>query len=1034
MAVTTTLGLDVGSTTVKLVAVNADGHIQWFRVQRHRGHAHKLAAQMLKQARAQYADAPLGCTGSMGVPMAEDLHARPVHEVHAVVLATRVLRPTTRTVVELGGQDAKIVFVGATPGEDDAQMNDRCAAGTGATLDRIARRLGLDEQDIRQAGSAGHLHVAAKCGVFAETDVVNLVKQGVSRQEAWGALAHAIVIQNLAVLTRGRLVRAPVLLLGGPHVHVPALAQAWEQRLGDLWLQRGEPAGAIEVPPDGELYAAVGAAMSARTHAQRPATVRGMLGGARTLEPLLNASSDHAAVERLRCSPPVHHWVKGPQRLHLGIDAGSTTIKVVLLDDAGQMKASHYSPSCGNPLGDAMAGLRGLMAQAETSGAHVEIVSVGVTGYGAALVGAALGADVNVVETVAHGLAAHHHAPDTQVVVDVGGTDVKVLRMEGGRVADFHVSNQCAAGHGAFLASAAADLGVAVEEFAPRALAASRAPRLAVGCAVFMDTDRITFQRAGFDTNELLAGLAWSVPRSIWEFVVPVPPSRLGSTFLLTGGVARNLAAAWAHARYLQQHVPHATVRVHPHPEYCGAVGAALAARAATQNAPTRFCGLEVAATLQMDVAVGEHTRCTRCENACSRSFLTLRRPHGRSQELVVGNACERGATPRSRARRTRAHAPDLMEQEASRLFRQLLPSPVPPMGRGAPLIGVPRVMGLYRCAPLLLHYLRGAGVPNQNIILSPPTSAAVFQGGARWNAVDPCFPAKLVTAHVDWLLSRPDGQKIDVLFMPAISHAVVDPHGVTDTASCPVVAASAHTAVAALNRHAPLLVRSQPAPGSNQTMVLTPDLCLVDPPRLSQQLFDAWGPILGLERRGHDAAMAHARAAQREFHTRSLRHGQRALDAAAGRGRAAAVILARPYHADPGVQHGISSELAARGVTVLTTASLPRADRSLLDLSTVMPLCTNSGDAEKIWAARVIAAHPHLVAVDLSSFRCGQDAGITGELSNILDGSGKPVLRLHDMDEDRPSASFRVRIETFVAAVRQYETGLRVRAAEVAL
>jgi len=1014
-----TLGLDVGSTTAKVVALDAQCGVLWSAVERHRGQGRATGLRLLGQARARFPDAPLGCTGSLGIPLAQGLDAHVIHEVTAVVAAVRPLNPATRSIVELGGQDAKMVFLGDTSSTDDAQMNDRCAAGTGATLDRVARRLGLTAEDVAAAPAHTGLQVAARCGVFAETDVVNLVKQGATVRQAWGALAHAVVLQNLTVLARGRVLEPPVLLLGGPHVHVPALAQAWRLCLGQLWAQRGRAAGHVEVAVNGELYAAVGAAMEARQAGRSFMALGGMAPGTAPLGPLLQKPRP---VGRKATAG----WQGGHQRVHLGLDAGSTTAKVVVLDDAGALLASAYQPSCGNPLHDAVEVLRSVKAQASAAGVTPDVRSVGVTGYGRMLVAAAIQADVSVVETVAHAAGAQAVAPGVEVVVDVGGTDVKILRMEDGRVADFFLSNQCSAGQGAFLAACARDLDVDLEEFSAAAFGARRAPAFTVGCAVFMDTDRVTFQRDGFTTAEILAGLAWSIPRNVWEFVAPVPPARLGRRFLLTGGVQRNAAAAAAHQAYLQAHVAGAQVNVHPHPELCGAWGAALLAREQLAGRHSAFGGWDVLDALQMDASTGPDQRCTRCENHCARSIITLRRKAAPPVQLVTGNACERGAALDCSARRTTSHAPDLLAQEARRLFQRLLPDPdnVMPM-RTPPVVGIPRVMALYRCAPLLLHYLRGAGVPWDHIILSPPTSAGLVGGGSHWNATDPCYPAKVVTAHVDWLLSPARAKAVDVLLLPAVTHAAVDPHGVVDTASCPIVAACGHTTVAAFQRHSGVLARRREDATPGHPYVLTPQLCMVDPPRLSRQLYEAWRDVLGLDGAAHQRALAHGLAAQRAFQRRTQRLGQDALAHARRNHRMAAVMLTRPYHSDPGIQHGISSELAARGVTVLSLSSLPRSDAALLDLSTVLPGCTNSGDAEKVWAARVIGQDPNLVAVELSSFRCGQDAAIQGVLSDLLDGKGKPVLRIHDLDEDRPSASLQVRVDTFVHAVHQCEDAL---------
>lgn len=1023
------VGVDVGSTTAKVVALAADARLLGGRCARHRGRPRELVGRLLDELVGPdvLGRVPLGVTGSIGTPLADALGAVPVHEVRAVLEHVRRAFPGTRTVVELGGQDAKLALLADAARGDDTQMNDRCAAGTGATIDRVAGRLGLGSRALRELRLEGDLSVAAKCGVFAETDVVNLVKRGATPAAAMSALLSAIVVQNLAVLARGRLLRPPVLLLGGPHAHVPALREAWWRALRALWRERAVAEGTVAVPAHAELFAAIGAASHAR-HGGRPTSVSVATRGRPVDGPLLAPGDDPRALDALRCSPPPPPLPAGRREVHVGVDAGSTTAKVVLLDADGELVAGAYGPSLGDPIADARARLAELVAQARRSGAAPVVRSIGVTGYGADLVGPALGADARPVETVAHVRAVARDAPDVEVVVDVGGTDVKVMRVEGGWVQGFHVSNQCSAGHGAFLAATAAELGVPIERFADVALAARRAPRFTVGCAIFVDTDRVTFQRDGFDGPEILAGLARALAHNVWGFVVPEPPERLGRRFVLTGGAQRNLAAAWAQASYLRERVPGAVVTVHPRPALCGAIGAALTAREAVAARPRPPASLaEVAATAGVGVRARRDagTRCGRCELSCERTLLEL---PGRPERLVVGNACERGAAPASLGRRTRAHAPDLLAEEAHRLFRPLLSPPAPRPAAPRIVVGVPRVMGLYRSAPLLLHFLRAAGVRAQDIVLSPTTSPELFQAGARRGVTDPCFPSKLVLSHVEWLLDHARRRRpLDALLLPALTHARIAVRGTADTASCPIVAASGHTTLAALGREEDTLGRLGIRP-------LVPELCVLDPERLWRSLHACFSELLALDERESRAALAYALRAQGRFHERCRRRGARVLRWALAERRAVAVVLARPYHADPGVQHGLSTELAARGIPVLGISSLPTGDERLLAPTGALPLVTNSGCAEKLWASRVVRATPNLLAVDLSSFRCGQDASILGLLTDALGDADKPALRLHDLDEDRPGATFDLRVRTFVESARRYEreTLGRSRHAEV--
>jgi len=1002
------LGIDVGSTTAKAVVVDASGALLAHGIRRHRGQLHEAVAELLDELGGLGEFRARGVTGSVGVSLAQELGATPVHELEAAVAVVRRRHPGMGSVVELGGQDAKLVFLAEDPASDDMQMNDRCAAGTGATLDRVIGRLGLTSDWLASLTLTGALEVAAKCGVFAETDVVNLLERGASREHAVSALARAIVLQNLAVLARGRVPRPPVLLLGGPHAHLPVLARAWREALMELWRRRDIEPGPVSVPPDAQLYPAIGAALNAAQGRKAHALTLGVLPRREPLEGLLDSVEASQQLETLRDAlRPRGGLASASGPLHLGIDAGSTTVKAALVDESGALVASAYGVSSGDPWQDTRARLGELQTWARAEGVTLSIASAGVTGYGAHFIEQALGADAAPVETVAHLLSALAVDPEVDVVVDVGGTDVKVLEVQTGYVRDFHISNQCSAGLGSFLAASAQDLGIPMEDFGERALAASRAARFGVGCAVFMDTDRVTFRRDGFDSDEILAGLAWSIPRNIWQFVMPTPLAQLGRRFLLTGGAHRNLAVALAQSRYLSARGKQ--VLLHPHPELAGAIGAALAGARERRGRATRFRGLAHVAQAKMRSRRGPETRCERCELSCQRTFLDL---EGAPQTLVVGHTCERGASVEGAPTRSRAHAADLVSLEARLLFRRLLPNPEDtPILRDCPTIGVPRVMALYRSAPLLLHYLRALGVPEEKLLLSPPTSPELFHGGQRFGANDPCFPAKLVLSHVDWLLKRPE---VSTLFMPSISHATIAVRGSADTASCPVVAATPYTTAAALR------CETGELPGGVRR--IAPTLGLLDAEGLEAELFAAFGALLGVTRAQNRRAVDHGRAAQARFHAELRRQGSRVIARAQRDGVAVAVMLMRPYHADPGVCHGVPTALAARGVPVIGIPALPLGDEAELSLEGEEARTTNSGCAEKLWAARRVAKTKGLVAVELGSFRCGQDASILGALSDILGGADKPTLRLHDLDEDRPVASLDVRLDTFVDALRSYE------------
>jgi len=747
------IGLDIGSTSVKVVAARS-GRIVYRDYRRHRGQCLPLARAMLADAQSAVGErAPRLVTGSAGAGFAEILEGTYVHEVHAVAAAVLARFPEARTIIELGGQDAKMIHIEPrtrTPGGEPSfasEMNERCAAGTGAVLDRCLYRLGVTEGDLARFRLPDQElpAVSAKCGVFAETDLVNLVTAGVPIERAIAALLDAVVRGNLAVLARGRALPPPVVLLGGPHAFIPALAAMWERHLRARWLERAVAATgerAVIVPTDAATVAAEGtlrAAPAVRASAARAG--RGARVGARrrslisacpnALEVRPGLVEDGVDVQRElgRLIIPAPRATGRCTSLALGIDAGSTTLKAVVLEPSGALRVRVYRRSVRGPLEDAR---EILAALASELGPDIDpIDALGVTGYTADVLGPVLGADATPIETLAHARSARHYAPDADVVCDVGGQDIKVLVLGTQGVERFYLSNQCAAGNGVLLEATARDLGIEPERYAEVAFGARRAPQLSTGCAVFLDTERVTCQRAGFTPAEILAGFAAVLPRNIWENVVAAPSLKsLGRVFVLSGGVQRNAAAVKAQADYILARYPDARVVVHPHAGEAGAVGAALAAREERPSGRTRFVGVSKALAARFTSHNDESTRCRACPSGCSRAVVEASTDTRGTVRIVTGFACDRGATlerprdlkgpsPAAGVRRAR----NLLRVEAFRLFRSSgSTNVVSRAGRGL-RIAIPRVLSMYRSAPFFIHYLEAIGVASANIVVGDVTT-----------------------------------------------------------------------------------------------------------------------------------------------------------------------------------------------------------------------------------------------------------------------------------------------------------------------
>jgi len=673
------LGIDIGSTTVKYVVTDSNFNIV---AKAYTPHETRQAATLLRLLDDLRRDNPdvynaidsAFITGSGASRIAPTLGARFIQEVNAVTVAVEHLHPDVQSVIELGGQDAKILhFKPAKKGRKNvvASMNDKCASGTGATIEKCTLKVGLTRDaltSLRFDASKLH-HVAAKCGVFAETDIVNLVKSSVPPEEIMNSLADAIVMQNLTVLTRGNTLMPRVALLGGPNTFLPFLQECWRMRIAELWDERDMAYARdkldelVFVPQHSEYYAALGAVIFGSGEQTEPAAFVGLEGlrdlaegKTRHQSPFddtpLVTQTDELDAFRSRYAIPTFTPppVTEPTVCYLGIDGGSTSSKAVLLDAQGRLLRKYYTLSKGNPIEDVLELLRRI--EADDPKRLLRIEGLGVTGYAADVLERALKADANIIETIAHMQSAQQiFGESVDVICDVGGQDIKVLFLEHGMLKHFRLSTQCSAGNGTLLQSMAQQFGVDVSGFADVAFAAQKAPKFNYGCAVFLDTDRVTFQKEGYTKEELFAGIAKVLPKNIWQYVVQATDlSRLGRHFVLQGGTQYNQAALKAQVDYIREHAPDARIDVHPHPGEAGAIGAALEA---IRNVQTRgyatFIGFDEAKGLRYATRTDESRRKHALSLLLDALFAHLyRHPH----PFRRNGALHRGLCVRRRHRR----------------------------------------------------------------------------------------------------------------------------------------------------------------------------------------------------------------------------------------------------------------------------------------------------------------------------------------------------------------------------------------------
>jgi activator of 2-hydroxyglutaryl-CoA dehydratase/predicted nucleotide-binding protein (sugar kinase/HSP70/actin superfamily) len=1108
------IGIDVGSTTVKAVALDPETlEILWSDYQRHQTKQPEKVVELLEDIEASFPESDRSAwrvftTGSGALPLSAPLGAKFVQEVNSVTLAVEKLHPDVQAVIELGGQDAKIIMFSSDPrtGEKTAQpsMNDKCASGTGATIDKCMIKVGLLPEDAVKVhfDDAKLHHVAAKCGVFAETDIVNLVKSGIPSNEILCSLADAIVLQNLSVLTRGSTLKHRVILLGGPNTYLPFLQECWRQRIPEVWAERGYDypkdipiEELIFVPENSQYYAAYGACVYGLEEAAHVGLYKGLPGlfdymkngrkarlGASAGPPLAKDAGEKETFGELYRIPkfsPMKLERGEVVRAVIGLDGGSTSSKAVLMREDGELVCKAYQLSKGNPIQDAKELIAQLKAYVVDQGAVLDCIGFGATGYAADVLEQCAKSDVNIVETVAHMMSAVKFFGDVDVICDIGGQDIKVLFMKNGDIANFKLSNSCSAGNGMLLQAMADQFGLKVTEYADTAFQAELAPKFSYGCAVFLDTDRVNFQKEGFSKEELLAGLAQVLPKNVWQYVVQIPRlASLGRRFVLQGGTQYNLAAVKAQVDYIKERVPDAEIFVHPHTGEAGAIGAAFETlRIVKRRGKSTFIGVDAAINLEYTTKNDDETVCHFCPNECKRTFIDTKTPSGDTSRYIAGFSCEKGTVESEEAmlalvadrKKVAKQFPNLVDYESKLAFRHFYdPAPMPEEGtpiqdvavkkgffgirrvdvtrpfqrsskeaqekRRRTRIGMPRAMNMYSTAPYLRAYFEALGVPKQNIVFSDETTEEMWVEGGKYGSIDPCFPSKVCQAHIHNLLFHHHTEKkpLKYIFFPILTHVPSFGESVMDKTSCPIVAGVPDVMKAAFTKEIDFF-------GQRGIEYLDTPLTFSEMHLTARRMFETWGPRLGVTEDESDHAHKEGMRALAAFEHDVMEKGRAILETVEAENRIAILMVGRPYHSDPGLNHGIPEEFQVLGYPILSVRSIPRDMAYLsryfkeeiargqhpLDINDVWPENYSANSAQKVWAVKFAARHPNVVVLDLSSFKCGHDAPTYGIIESIVSTSATPYQALHDIDANKPGGSIKIRVKTFAHSLKLYQENL---------
>ncbi|MGI5951237.1 MAG: acyl-CoA dehydratase activase-related protein [Brooklawnia sp.] len=984
MTTSLALGLDVGSTTVKAVVVDGD-EIVFSDYRRHHADVRGELANLLREVQAAFPDdlVRVAMTGSGGLGVAKAMGIQFTQEVISSSLAIERLNPEVDVMIELGGEDAKITYLHPVP---EQRMNGTCAGGTGAFIDQMATLLKVDAAGLNElAADYENLYpIASRCGVFAKTDVQPLLNQGAAHEDIAASVFQAVATQTVAGLACGRPIRGKVIFLGGPLHFLPELRAAFVRALGDV-------VDGFVTPGNGQLYVALGAAFSATGPALSLPHLAAELEAAnqvtmttRTMRPLFldQAERTEFVARHAQANVPQGNMegVTGP--VWLGIDAGSTTIKSVVLDEAGTIVFSTYGSNAGDPATAAVKIAKDVIS-ALPEGAFIGRACV--TGYGEDLVKAALHADEGEIETMAHFRAAAEVAPGVTSVIDIGGQDMKFLKIRNGTVDSISVNEACSSGCGSFLQTFAETMDTDVRDFAKVGLTSQAPVDLGSRCTVFMNSSVKQAQKEGATIGDISAGLSYSVVRNALYKVMKLrDPSELGEKVVAQGGTFLNEAVLRAFE--LQTGVE--VVR----PNIAGLMGAYGAALTARMHYEPGAVSTMMARNLDGFEITSEQRQCKLCQNHCK---LTISMFDDGSRH-VSGNRCERGASLEARPKKS--EVPNLYDYKYRRIFgyRRLTDAKA---HRGE--IGIPRALGMYENFPLWFTILTKLGF---KVVVSGRSSHELFETGMESiPSENVCYPAKLAHGHIEWLLDK----GIKTIFMPCVNYELKQFEEADNNYNCPIVAFYPQVLEKNIDR-----LRE---PGIR---FLDPFVNLNNPEKLAErvvEIFADWDVSL-TEAKG---AVAAGYEELDQVHADIKAEGDRALQYMRENNMRGIVLAGRPYHIDPEINHGIPEMITSLGSVVLSEDSLTNgmATTSLPRPLRVMDQWTYHTRLYE--AARQVATEPDLNVVQLNSFGCGLDAVTTDQVQEILEQAGD-VYTVLKIDEISNLGAARIRLRSLQAATAE--------------
>ena len=979
------LGIDIGSTTVKVSIIEDGGKLLFADYKRHFANIQETLADLLREGEEKLGALTVEpvITGSGGLTLSKHLGIPFVQEVVAVATSLKDYAPQTDVAIELGGEDAKIIYF---TGGIDQRMNGICAGGTGSFIDQMASLLQTDASGLNEYAKnyKAIYPIAARCGVFAKTDIQPLINEGATKEDLSASIFQAVVNQTISGLACGKPIRGNVAFLGGPLHFLPELRAAFIRTL-NLGPDQ------VIAPDHSHLFAAIGAAMNSdpKTTASLHDLIERLSHGikmdfeVKRMEPLF---TDEADYEDFKTRHASHDVKKGDLstyegNCYLGIDAGSTTTKVALVGEDGSLLYRFYSNNNGSPLATAIRAMQEIHDQLPEK---AQIAYSCSTGYGEALLKSALMLDEGEVETISHYYAAAAFEPDVDCILDIGGQDMKCIKIKDGTVDSVQLNEACSSGCGSFIETFAKSLNYSVQDFAREALFAKNPTDLGTRCTVFMNSNVKQAQKEGASVADISAGLAYSVIKNALFKVIKITnASDLGKHVVVQGGTFYNDAVL----RSFEKISGCEAVR----PDIAGIMGAYGAALIARE----RYDASKTTTMLPIDkiLSLTYKTTMARCQGCTNHCVLTINRFDG-GRQFVTGNRCERGLG----GNKQKKDIPNLFDYKYHRMFDyEPLTADLAPRGT----VGIPRVLNMYENYPFWAVFFKELGY---RTVLSPKSTRQIYELGIESiPSESECYPAKLAHGHIEWLIR----QGLTYIFYPCVPYERNETPEAGNHYNCPMVTSYAENIknnVESLTDH--------------KVHFRNPFMAFTNEEILTKRLVEEFTKDQSIPKKEIRAA-AH-KAWQELIASRQdmEKKGEEVIAWLKETGHHGIVLAGRPYHVDPEINHGIPELITSYGFAVLTEDSvshLGRVDRPLIVTDQWMY------HSRLYEAASYVKTQPNLDLIQLNSFGCGLDAVTTDQVNDILTRSGK-IYTLLKIDEVNNLGAARIRVRSLIAAIRVRE------------